>query len=60
MRLLLAVLLFAAQASAQDVLNVTLDQNTAVIDPTANWLYDLTANQFVIGVIDRHRPGGGG
>src|SRR5690606_1172326 len=35
-----------ATASAQE-LNVTLDQNIAIIDPTANWLYDLTSNQFV-------------
>ena len=39
-------LLVGGLASAQE-LNVTLDQNIAVIDPTANWLYDLTSNQFV-------------
>ena len=44
--LLGAIVLSLAVASAQ-TLNVTLDQNIAVIDPTANWLYDLTANQFV-------------
>lgn len=44
--LLVALALTVAVASAQ-TLNVTLDQNIAVIDPTANWLYDLTSNQFV-------------
>ena len=42
----LVALIVGAQATAQE-LNVTLDQNVAVIDPTANWLYDLAANQFV-------------
>ena len=44
--LLVALAITVGLASAQ-TLNVTLDQNIAVIDPTANWLYDLTANQFV-------------
>src|SRR5690606_400977 len=39
-------LLVGGMATAQE-LNVTLDQNIAVIDPTANWLYNLTTNQFV-------------
>src|SRR5690606_34558976 len=42
----LVALIVGATASAQE-LNVTLDQNIAIIDPTANWLYDLTSNQFV-------------
>ncbi len=44
--LALLALPLASLAQAQE-LNVTLDQNIAVIDPTANWLYDLTSNQFV-------------
>src|SRR5690606_33060574 len=35
-----------ATASAQEP-NVTLDQNIAIIDPTAHWLSDLTSNHFV-------------
>lgn len=46
-RLLVASLALLAGAAWAQTLNVTLDQNTAVIDPTANWLYDLTSNQFV-------------
>src|SRR5690606_15817735 len=45
--LVLTGILALSQAGAQEALNVTLNQNVAVIDPTANWLYDLTANQFV-------------
>lgn len=46
-RVLLAALTLLTGLVSAQTLNVTLDQNTAVIDPTANWLYDLTANQFV-------------
>lgn len=46
-RVLLAALTLLTGLVSAQTLNVTLDQNTAVIDPTANWLYDLTSNQFV-------------
>ena len=46
-RLLVASLALSMGAAWAQTLNVTLDQNTANIDPTANWLYDLTSNQFV-------------
>jgi len=47
--LLLAALLVVALggAQAQKTLNVSLDQDPYIIDPTANWLYDVPANMFV-------------
>ena len=47
---LLSLALFAALAGsalAQSTLNVSLDQDPYIIDPTANWLYDVPANMFV-------------
>ncbi len=34
-------------ALAQKTLDVSLDQDPYIIDPTANWLYDVPANMFV-------------
>lgn len=42
---LLAALL--GSALAQSTLDVSLDQDPYIIDPTANWLYDVPANMFV-------------
>lgn len=42
---ILAVFLGGVQA--QKTLNVSLDQDPYIIDPTANWLYDVPANMFV-------------
>ncbi len=47
---LLALVMLAAligPAWAQETLNVSLDQDPYIIDPTANWLYDVPANMFV-------------
>ncbi len=48
----LAVLAALALATAgtgwaQKAINVSLDQDPYIIDPTANWLYDVPANMFV-------------
>ena len=44
---LTAALVLAAPTMAQTTLNVSLNQDPFIIDPTANWLYDVPANQFV-------------
>ncbi len=44
---LTAALVLAAPVMAQTTLNVSLNQDPFIIDPTANWLYDVPANQFV-------------
>ena len=41
-----AVLVVLGGAQAQKTLNVSLDQDPYIIDPTANWLYDVPANMF--------------
>lgn len=38
---------FPSLAQAQKTLNASLDQDPYIIDPTANWLYDVPANMFV-------------
>ncbi len=45
--LLIALLALTASVGAQATLDVSLDQDPYIIDPTANWLYDVPANMFV-------------
>ncbi|UCH26383.1 MAG: hypothetical protein JSV66_01665, partial [Trueperaceae bacterium] len=47
--LLVFLISFFASTLAQEpvTLNVNLDQDPFIIDPTANWLYDVPANMFV-------------
>jgi oligopeptide transport system substrate-binding protein len=47
--LLIFLISFFASALAQGpvTLDVNLDQDPFIIDPTANWLYDVPANMFV-------------
>ena len=48
-RLVLVALLLGllSSALAQTTLNVNLTQDPFIIDPTANWLYDVPTNMFV-------------
>lgn len=48
--LMLATFAFGALATSQaqgKTANISLDQDPYIIDPTANWLYDVPANMFV-------------
>jgi len=45
--LLLVLTAVVGVTAAQTTLNVNLDSDPFIIDPTANWLYDVPANMFV-------------
>jgi oligopeptide transport system substrate-binding protein len=45
--LLIVLASFVGLSLAQTTLNVNIDSDPGIIDPTANWLYDVTANMFV-------------
>jgi oligopeptide transport system substrate-binding protein len=45
--LFVAMLALVGAVTAQTTLNVNLTQDPFIIDPTANWLYDVPTNMFV-------------